>query len=109
MILKFGSRGNAVVTLQRQLAGFGYKGKTGKVLSIDGIFGESTEYAVINFKKVGLVADGKVGDKTREALAGNGLDKFLKDSDYVNAAKRLGLTELVIRVFGAVEGQGVGF
>lgn len=37
MILKFGSRGNAVVTLQRQLAGFGYKGKTGKVLSIDGI------------------------------------------------------------------------
>ncbi|HFX6175937.1 TPA: N-acetylmuramidase domain-containing protein [Acinetobacter baumannii] len=110
MILKFGSKGNAVVTLQRQLAGFGYKGKTGKVLSIDGIFGESTEYAVIQFQqKVGLVADGKVGDKTREALAGNGLDKFLKDSDYVNAAKRLGLPELVIRVFGAVEGQGVGF
>lgn len=51
MILKFGSRGNAVVTLQRQLAGFGYKGKTGKVLSIDGIFGESTEYAVIQFQK----------------------------------------------------------
>ena len=51
MILKFGSKGNAVVTLQRQLAGFGYKGKSGKVLSIDGIFGESTEYAVIQFQQ----------------------------------------------------------
>ncbi|KQE95523.1 N-acetylmuramidase domain-containing protein [Acinetobacter lactucae] len=110
MILKFGSKGAAVVSLQRQLSNLGYKGKAGRVLGIDGDFGVNTELAVIEFqKKSGLVADGKVGEKTREALAGNGLDKFLKDSDYVNAAKRLDVPELVIRVFGAVEGKGVGF
>lgn len=110
MILKFGSIGAAVISLQKQLSSLGYKGKAGRALSIDGNFGESTELAVIQFqKKAGLVADGKVGDKTRAALAGNGLDKFLKDSDYISAAKRLGVSELVIRVFGAVEGAGVGF
>ena len=110
MILKFGSKGASVVTLQKQLIKLGYKGKNGKALGSDGNFGEQTEYAVMQFqKKSGLVADGKVGDKTRQALAGDGIDKLLKDSDYVNAAKRLGVPELIIRVFGAVEGLGIGF
>jgi hypothetical protein len=55
------------------------------------------------------LVDGKVGDKTRAALAGSDVSKLLKDSDYIAAAKRLKVSELTIRVFGAVEGRGVGF
>lgn len=110
MILKFGSKGDAVAILQKQLAALGYKNIGGKPLNSDGNFGPSTEAAVIQFqRKVGLVADGKVGDKTRQALAGNSVSKLLKDDDYKQAAKRLKVPELVIRVFGAVEGRGVGF
>lgn len=110
MIIKFGARGDAVVIIQRQLKNLGLKSKNCKPLSTDGIFGESTEYAVLQFQKsVGILADGKVGDKTRAALAGQSVSKFLKDSDYIAAAKRLKVSELAIRVFGATEGRGVGF
>ncbi|MFW2151855.1 N-acetylmuramidase domain-containing protein [Acinetobacter gyllenbergii] len=110
MILKFGSKGDAVATLQKQLSKMGYKGKNGKPLSIDGNFGESTEYAVIQFQKAqGLLDDGKVGDKTRAALAGNDTSKFLKPDDYKKAALRLAVPELNIRAFGATEARGVGF
>lgn len=110
MIIKFGARGDAVAQLQKRLNVLGMKGIHGKPLVPDGIFGESAEYAVMQFqKKVGLLIDGKVGDKTRAALAEQDVSKFLKDSDYVAAAKRLNVSELVIRVFGAVEGRGVGF
>lgn len=110
MIIKFGARGEAVIEIQKKLKELGFKGKNGKVISPDGIFGESTEYAVIHFQKSkGLLADGKVGDKTRAALNGSDISKFLKDSDYIAAAKRLKVSELAIRVFGATEGRGVGF
>ncbi|MBJ9373704.1 N-acetylmuramidase domain-containing protein [Acinetobacter sp. TGL-Y2] len=110
MILKFGSKGNDVITLQQQLKKLGFKGLKGKELSIDGDFGASTEYAVITFQKQKkLVADGKVGDKTRAALLDQNTSKLLKDSDYSAAAERLKVSELTIRVFGAVEGRGVGF
>lgn len=110
MIIKFGARGDAVVIIQKQLKNLGLKSKSGKALSTDGIFGESTEYAVLQFQKsVGILADGKVGDKTRAALVGQSVSKFLKDSDYISAAKRLKVSELAIRVFGATEGRGVGF
>ncbi|MDC4541494.1 N-acetylmuramidase family protein [Acinetobacter baumannii] len=110
MIIKFGARGEAVIEIQKKLKELGFKGKNGKVISPDGIFGESTEYAVIQFQKTkGLLVDGKVGDKTRDALNGFDISKFLKDSDYVTAAKRLKVSELAIRVFGATEGRGLGF
>ncbi|MFW1689415.1 N-acetylmuramidase domain-containing protein [Acinetobacter ursingii] len=110
MILKFGSKGNDVITLQQQLKKLGFKGVKGKDLSIDGDFGASTEHAVITFQKQkNLVADGKVGDKTRAALLEQNISKLLKDSDYTAAAARLKVSELAIRVFGAVEGRGVGF
>ena len=109
-LLKFGAKGDAVVSIQKQLKNFGFKGENGKVLSTDGIFGEGTEYAVLQFQKsVGILADGKVGDKTRAALAGQSVSKFLKDSDYAAAAVRLNVPELNIRAFGATEAQGVGF
>lgn len=110
MILKFGSKGNDVITLQKKLKNIGFKGVKGKDLSIDGDFGASTEFAVMTFQKQkNLVADGKVGDKTRAALFDQDTSKFLKDSDYKKAAERLKVSELTIRVFGAVEGRGVGF
>ncbi|CAI3163047.1 hypothetical protein MWMV17_MWMV17_03479 [Acinetobacter calcoaceticus] len=110
MILKFGSKGNDVITLQKQLKKLGFKGVKGKELSIDGDFGASTEFAVMTFQKQkNLVADGKIGDKTRAALFDQDTSKFLKDSDYKKAAERLKVSELTIRVFGAVEGRGVGF
>lgn len=110
MILKFGSKGNDVITVQQQLKKLGVKGVKGKDLSIDGDFGASTEHAVITFQKQkNLVADGKVGDKTRAALLEQNISKLLKDSDYTAAAARLKVSELAIRVFGAVEGRGVGF
>ncbi|SUU51993.1 phage-related cell wall hydrolase [Acinetobacter calcoaceticus] len=110
MILKFGSKGNDGITLQKQLKKLGFKGVKGKELSIDGDFGASTEFAVMTFQKQkNLVADGKIGDKTRAALFDQDTSKFLKDSDYKKAAERLKVSELTIRVFGAVEGRGVGF
>lgn len=110
MILKFGSKGNDVITVQQQLKKLGFKGVKGKDLSIDGDFGASTEHAVITFQKQkNLVADGKVGDKTRAALLEQNISKLLKDTDYTAAAARLKVSELAIRVFGAVEGRGVGF
>lgn len=110
MILKFGSKGNDVITIQQQLKKLGFKDVKGKDLSIDGDFGVSTEHAVITFQKQkNLVADGKVGDKTRAALLEQNISKLLKDSDYTAAAARLKVSELAIRVFGAVEGRGVGF
>jgi len=63
-VLKRGSRGDEVVTLQKKLKQWGYY--TG---AVDGIFGSGTEKAVQYFQqKNGLTADGIVGTKTAAAL-----------------------------------------
>lgn len=63
-VLKQGSRGDLVKSLQTKLINWGYM--TGKA---DGIFGAKTKAGVISFqKKNGLVADGIVGTKTAQAL-----------------------------------------
>jgi len=109
-LLKFGAKGDAVASIQKKLKELGFKGKNGKPLSTDGLFGESTEHAVIQFQKsAGILDDGKVGDKTRAALAGQSVSKFLKGSDYTAAAVRLNVPELNIRALGATESRGVGF
>jgi N-acetylmuramoyl-L-alanine amidase len=64
-VLRLGSRGTAVTTLQRRLASLRYD-----VGPIDGAFGYSTFHGVIAFQKVnGLVRDGIVGPRTWYALA----------------------------------------
>jgi len=64
-LLREGSRGTAVVQLQRRLATLHYD-----VGTIDGIFGYSTYHGVVAFQKVnGLVRDGVVGPRTWAALA----------------------------------------
>ena len=58
-------------TVQRILKTCNYKGRDGKVLALDGVFGENTEYAVIAYqKKHKLTADGVVGPATWKALTG---------------------------------------
>ncbi len=63
-VLKQGSTGALVKTLQTKLINWGYM--TGKA---DGIFGSKTKAGVIKFqKRNGLTADGIVGTKTAQAL-----------------------------------------
>ncbi|WP_313758096.1 cell wall hydrolase [Tissierella sp.] len=62
--LKFGNKGNVVSKLQQALKNHGYYR-----ISIDGIYGKSTEKAVINFQKDNkLVIDGIAGKQTQETL-----------------------------------------
>lgn len=64
-ILKKGSEGAQVKTLQRILRMMGYKDGNGNALEIDGDFGSKTLYAVKAFQtKKGLAVDGSVGAKT---------------------------------------------
>ena len=63
-ILKTGSVGSEVKTLQTLLNTKGYK------LVVDGFYGSMTHHAVVDFqKKNGLVADGIVGPKTLAILS----------------------------------------
>ncbi len=64
-VLKYGTRGEAVREIQKQLTNLGYN--TG---GVDGLFGKQTEQAVINFQlQHGLLADGIVGPQTSNVLA----------------------------------------
>ena len=64
LVLKQGSSGQTVKTLQQKLKNWGYY--TG---AVDGIYGAKTKAAVISFqKKNGLVADGIAGAKTLAAM-----------------------------------------
>ena len=63
-VLKKGSKGDEVVTLQKKLKQWGYYSG-----AVDGIFGSGTQKAVEYFqRKNGLTADGVVGAKTAAAL-----------------------------------------
>lgn len=109
-LLKFGSKGTDVTRLQQLLIKNGIKGKSNKPLSIDGDFGESTEFAVIQFqKKSGIKVDGIVGETTLKALQGVDVSKALKDTDLTAGAKRLSISETVIRAIAEVETLGQGY
>ncbi len=65
-MLRLGSRGGTVVTLQQRLAALHYF----DVGTADGVFGQATYHAVIAFQKVqGLTRDGIVGPATWARLA----------------------------------------
>ena len=74
-ILKQGSKGSEVKEVQRRLKLWGYyKG------SVDGVFGEGTRAAVVQFqKKNGLPADGVVGKATYKALGMNSSYQILAE------------------------------
>lgn len=64
-ILKRGSTGGEVLTIQALLNGFGFRDQNGAYLAIDGIFGVKTEYAVKSYQRArDLMVDGIVGAET---------------------------------------------
>lgn len=48
--VKLGSKGQSVLTLQRILKVRGYKGKDGKALTLDGVAGDNTVYAINSYQ-----------------------------------------------------------
>ena len=73
----FGSRGDEVTAIQRKLSERGYY-----YAGIDGIYGKSTENAVIEFQKDnGLRIDGIAGNETLKALGVEAGDSY-NSSDY---------------------------
>ncbi len=100
-VLKEGSRGNDVKTVQDKLRRWGYyKG------SVDGIYGPKTKEAVKYFqRKNGLTADGIVGKKTFEALGmmgqANGSGSQSSNNGYTNTD-----TYLLARcIYGEARGE----
>lgn len=84
MILKKGSRGDEVKSLQKSLH-----------LQVDGIFGALTEEAVKEFQKAnGLKADGIVGDQTLKKIYGSSSSK----------SKRA-ITEIIVHCSATREGK----
>ena len=89
LVLKQGSRGANVKTMQQKLKNWGYyKG------AVDGIFGAKTKEAVKYFqRKNGLTADGIVGAKTLKALgmsnliSSSGSSTSFSDADVYLLAK----------------------
>ncbi|UGB37187.1 peptidoglycan-binding domain-containing protein [Frateuria soli] len=68
-VLRQGSHGEEVVSLQARLARLGVTDTQGHALKPDGDFGPSTRQAVAAFQHThGLEADGRAGPKTLEAL-----------------------------------------
>ena len=100
-VLKEGSRGNDVKTVQDKLRWWGYY-----KVSVDGIYGPKTKEAVKYFqRKNGLTADGIVGKKTFEALGmteqANGSGSQSSNNDYTNSD-----TYLLARcIYGEARGE----
>ena len=78
--LHLGSKGEAVGTLQGQLAALGYTDQLGQPLHADRAFGPGTDHAVRSFQQDHhLTVDGKVGPATLKAI-----------SDEIQAQKQAG-------------------
>ena len=68
-VLKRGSKGEEVKTVQRLLKAMGYTDSSGKALEIDGSFGAKTEYAVKAFQSAEKIsADSIIGSDTWNCL-----------------------------------------
>lgn len=110
--LRRGSSNRAAITrLQDLLKPHGYEGR------VDGVFGATTEAAVVAFQKSkGLVADGVVGEKTWTTLLASTqpeqkkiADRWLGDGDLDEQANALDLEQAAMRAVYKVESNGAGF
>lgn len=106
--IKRGSRGEDVKYLQTCLNNFGY------TVTVDGIFGPTTEKLVQKFQENhNLDSDGVVGIKTWLLLESDStmdIDNShrLNESDFVRAANELGVSVAVIKAVQEVETGGRG-
>ena len=99
-VLKQGSTGTLVKTMQTRLIKWGYLKGTA-----DGIFGAKTKAAVIAFqKKNGLTADGIVGTKTAQAM-GISLSSATQTSSSSSSASSTELNLLARVVYGEARGE----
>lgn len=97
-VLKQGSKGDLVKTVQTKLIKWGYL--SGKA---DGIFGAKTKTAVIKFqRKNGLTADGIIGTRTAQAL-GISLSSNTSSSSQSTSSTDLNLLARV--VYGEARGE----
>ncbi|QEM80220.1 N-acetylmuramidase domain-containing protein [Halomonas binhaiensis] len=104
MLLKHGDTGYQVESLQRDLQ------RVGHDIAADGWYGDITEAAVRAVQREhGLVMDGIVGPKTRQALQRHAEPNALKQIDLVNAANRLDVELAAIMAINEVESRGRGF
>ncbi|MDH3973136.1 MAG: N-acetylmuramidase family protein [Deltaproteobacteria bacterium] len=116
-LLRKGSRGEEVKTLQQLLVKHGYN------IDTDGIFGSGTEKAVRSFQaKNGLDADGlagkntwaalekeKVGEKEVSSDEAKGDGRFLNEQDISDVALEMGVEIPAIKAVYEVESRGKGF
>lgn len=91
-LLRYGSRGAEVASLQQDLTALGYN-----TYGIDSIFGIKTQNAVVAFQKAaGIGVDGLVGPQTKSALANSLQDKktyTVQSGDSLNGiAKKFGIS-----------------
>jgi hypothetical protein len=115
-VLKKGSKGAAVKSLQSKLWKLGFNPGP-----IDGDFGNGTDDAVKAFQKqYGLKADGRVGPKTLETIQSviDGLlpaapdvapPALLTEADFQYAAGLLGCDVAAVKAVAEVESAGNGF
>ena len=127
-VLKIGSSGPQVSTLQQRLKELGFDPN-----GVDGNFGAGTQAALIAFQKSkGLEADGKAGPNTLAALNLNGASgtsptpgadttttttsttpagpsTMLNEDDYKEAAELLRCDIPAIKAVAEVESSGAGF
>lgn len=104
-VLKRGSKGNDVKTLQQYLIKLGY------CVTADGDFGVKTDTAVKSFQSSHkLVVDGIVGSKTYNAivLAASQIIISITDADYQKCAKLLNVDVATIKAVKTVESNGKG-
>ena len=98
-VLKEGSKGDLVKTMQQRLIKWGYLTGTA-----DGVFGPKTKAAVVLFqKRNGLVADGIVGTKTAQAM-GIKLTSTTTTSSS-SSASNADITLLAHVVYGEARGE----
>ena len=97
-VIKQGSTGSTVKTIQQKLKNWGYY--TG---AVDGIFGAKTAAAVKSFqKKNGLTADGIVGAKTLAAL---GMSSTSSSSGATSSYSNSDVTLLARLIYGEARGE----
>lgn len=96
-VLKEGSKGDLVKTMQQRLIKWGYLTGTA-----DGVFGPKTKAAVILFqKRNGLVADGIVGTKTAQAMG----ISITSSKSSSSSASNADITLLAHVVYGEARGE----